>query len=108
MTENQDPTSIALETVRVFLREYYYGEEWEDRAAIQALAIHKNDRREHFRIAVAFETILEQRLPEGVLRDLVASAAYRVTEDDSEAREFLERVYENNAFDGAVDPDEFA
>ncbi|MFJ7197419.1 MULTISPECIES: hypothetical protein [unclassified Streptomyces] len=108
MTKDQNSSSTALEMVRVFLREYYYGEEWEDRAAIRALANHKIDRREHFRVASAFEIVLEGRFPEGVLQELVASAAYRATEGDGEAREFLERVYENNAFDGAVDPDEFA
>jgi hypothetical protein len=107
MMANKDPVPAEVEIVRSFLRKYYFDQEWEDRAAIRALQEHTEDLRERWRVASAFERVLAAELPAGLLEELVWTSANRDVPNDDEAREFLERVYAGNGFDGAVDLDEF-
>lgn len=105
MTDD-DVTSAALERVRSFLRRFYFDEEWEADGNIKAISAERTDRQERWRNAQAFERVLDADLPTGTLQQLAVQAANRDVLTDEEAREFLERVYDGNAFDVAVDFDE--
>jgi uncharacterized protein (DUF2267 family) len=107
MMTSKDPVPAELDIVRSFLRKYYFDEEWEDRAAIRALQAHTDNLRERWRVANAFDRVLAAELPAGLLEELVWTSANRDLPNNEEAREFLERVYASNGFDGAVDFDEF-
>ncbi|GLY94147.1 hypothetical protein [Actinoplanes sp. NBRC 103695] len=100
-----EPTADALSRVRAFLESFYRDEEFEDRGTTNALRGESADRQERWRNAQAFERVLAADLPEGTLQQLVFRSAGRDVLSDEEAREFLERVYDGNAFDVAVDWD---
>lgn len=101
-----ESTVVALDRVRAFLERFYHDEEVEDLAAAHALrALRNDDRQERWRTAQAIERVLAAELPDGALHQLVFRAADRGVLTDEEAREFLERVFESNAFDVAIDWD---
>jgi hypothetical protein len=107
MKQHDNETSAALETVAAFLRRFYLGEEWEDRGTIRALQANPDDRQARWQVASAFDRLLAVELPEGTLQRLVFTSAGQDLLTDAEAREFLERVYEGNGFDAAVNFNEF-
>lgn len=96
----------ALRVVRSFLHEYYFPEEWETRANVRALEAQARDLGLRVRIARAFVDLLAMDLAKGTLREIVETSANREVYNDEEAREFLERVYEANDFEDALDFDD--
>jgi hypothetical protein len=108
MSTEEQGFPADIEVVRWFLRKYYLSEESEDRAASHALRdhTHGNDRQKRWQVAQALQHLLDTHLSTGILQNLVFHEANRDVLTDAEAREFLERVYEDNAFDVAVNFDE--
>ncbi|GGM53082.1 hypothetical protein GCM10011608_42440 [Micromonospora sonchi] len=102
-----EPITATLERVRAFLERFYHAEASDDRAASAALqASLGDDPQERWRNAQAFGRAIDAELPAGELQQLVFRASGRNVLTDDEAREFLERVYDDNAFDVAIDYDE--
>ncbi|MGH7928298.1 MAG: hypothetical protein ACREQV_10930 [Candidatus Binatia bacterium] len=106
MMANENPTPVEVQTVRSFLREFYFDEESADRAASGALRAYTGRRQEHLRVASALKYILDTQLPDGLLQQLVWTSANRDVLTDAEAREFLERVFDDNSFRLSLEIDE--
>lgn len=94
----------ALEVVGDYLIRFYHEEPDELAAATRSLHESIGHYTYAWNYACAFKLLLENSLPDGTLTELVRERANRYAKDDSEAREFLERVYKDNDMHAAVDP----
>jgi hypothetical protein len=103
---NENSLTPEVQIVHSFLQEFYLPEESDDRAAVKALHTYTGRQQERLQVAKALKHILNAQLPVGLLQELVWTSASRDVLIDAEAREFLERVFDDNSFGLALDIDE--
>jgi hypothetical protein len=95
-----------LDIVSEFLIRFYHQEPDYLEATIRALKVLQDRHQYKWELATAFRSILESSLPTGTLKELVLLSANRYVQSDEEAREVLERIYQDNIFYAVVNFDE--
>lgn len=103
MNNNSDDLNIISE----FLMRFYHQEPDYFKATIRALEILENRYQYKWELSNAFRKIFESSLPVGLLKELVLLSANRYVETDEDAREMLQRIYDDNVLYAAVNFDEF-
>jgi hypothetical protein len=102
MADEEDSLTIVGD----FLSHYYH-EEFDDVvSATNALEemLPRMDYR--WAVAQAFKQVLNRVCPPGTLTELVRQRANPFARDDEEAKAFLQRTYNLNLFELAIDPEE--
>lgn len=85
----------SLQLVTSLLAEYYRDEPNDTTAAMHAIHAGVDNVRHFWRLSRAFREVLSASLPDGTLQNLVVKVARRVVWSDHEAREFLQKVYDD-------------
>lgn len=96
--------SKALTITGDYLIRFYHEEPDDLAAATQAIRESIGHYVYAWDYVCAFKLLLSSSLPAGTLTALVRERANRYARDDNEAREFLERVYEDGDMYAALDP----
>lgn len=99
--------SNHLEIVGDFLIRFYHEEPNDIQASTKAVTALTGLFDDEWKVATALKNLLEMDLPPGTLRDLVRFKANRHALDDDDARQFLERVYQNNDFENAINFEDY-
>ncbi|HEV2801612.1 MAG TPA: hypothetical protein VGW12_13995 [Pyrinomonadaceae bacterium] len=109
MTDEHDnlDTNDSLEAVGDFLTIYYYDESDDVVAASDALEETLPRMEYRWQLACAFREVLARAWPAETLKELVRHKANRFARSDAEAREFLQKTYNLNLFELAVDIEKF-
>jgi hypothetical protein len=95
MTDIQE----SLQLVSGYLASFYRDEENDSTAAKNAVHAGVNDRPYIWRLSRAFREVLGATLPDGTLQRLVVTVARRNVWSEDEAREFLQKVYDDAYLD---------
>jgi hypothetical protein len=104
MSEAESGVTEALAVIREYFRRFYRNEPNGDIAGTAAIRAMIGKHAEEWLVARAFRTVIGAPFAPGYLRGFVCEHAGRDLEDDAEAREFLQEVYDGNAMDLAFDP----
>lgn len=102
MINKQDDLDIVSE----FLIRFYHEEPDYIEATIRALNVLRGRDKYKWELANSFRNILEKSLPPETLKEVVLFSANRYVRNDEEAREVLEKIYQDNVLDAALNFDE--
>jgi hypothetical protein len=95
----------SLQIVKLFLKDFYFKEPNNIIAATKAVKDMVGRFNYEWRVACAFRDILQISFPPNILRKEIGEASNRYFNDDEEARQFLQVVYEDIGLDAAVNFD---
>lgn len=95
----------SLKTVGDFLIRFYHEEPCDTIAATQALVSMRGVFRYELEVAHAFKNVLKCEKPEAI-KNIVLKKANRYVKNSQEAKEFLERVYDDTNLENAIDFDD--
>lgn len=96
-----------IEIVSEFLIRFYHQEADYLSATIRALEVLRERHQYKWELATAFRNILQSSSPNGTLKQLVLLSANRYVESDEEAKEVLQKIYDDNILDATVNFEEF-
>lgn len=91
-----------LEVVSDFLIRFYREEPDYVKATLRSLKTLRGQDEYKYKLANSFSRILEHPFPKGVLRDLVVLSTSRSVHNNKEAKEVLNRIYQDNILDMAI------